>query len=345
MTDTSSVLITGANGEVGHGLIAHLSQDPRLAIVASDIQPLDSSLQKTPLEFIEGDILDPALLEKLFAGRAYRTIFHLASVLSTKGERNPEAAFRVNVEGTFRLLSRATQQAQKQKRTVKFLYPSSIAAYGLPDVATKIAAGKVGEDAWCFPATMYGCNKLACENLGAYFTRHYRRLDENPSPFGIDFRSVRFPGLISALTVPTGGTSDYGPEMLHHAAQGKPYDCFVRRDACLPFMVMPDAIRALLDLEAASRERLSRVVYNVTSFTLSAEEIYRLTLRAFPSASVKFVPDERRQGIVDSWPCDVEDAAARRDWGWRPDYDCQRAFDEYLIPAIRERYRAAHTPA
>jgi nucleoside-diphosphate-sugar epimerase len=345
MTDTGSVLITGANGEVGHGLIDHLSRDPHLAIVATDIQPLDSSLQGTPLEFIAGDILDPAILEKLFAGRNYRTIFHLASLLSTKGERSPEAAFRVNVDGTFQLLSRTMRQAQEQKRTVKFLYPSSIAAYGLPDVATKISAGRVSEDDWCFPATMYGCNKLACENLGAYFSKYYRRLDEHPSPFGIDFRSVRFPGLISALTVPTGGTSDYGPEMLHYAAQGKPYDCFVRRDACLPFMVMPDAIRALLDLEAAPREQLRRVVYNVTSFSLSAEEIYRLTLDAFPSASVRFVPDERRQGIVDSWPCDVEDAAARRDWGWRPGYDCQRAFDQYLIPAIRERYRAPNAPA
>ncbi len=345
MTERSSVLITVANGEVGHGLIAHLGRDPHLTIVATDIQPLDSSLQEVPLEFIAGDILDPALLENLFAGRTYRTIFHLASLLSTKGERNPEAAFRVNVDGTFHLLSRATRQAQEQERTVEFLYPSSIAAYGLPDVATKTSAGRVKEDAWCFPATMYGCNKLACENLGAYFARHYRRLDEHPSPFGIDFRSVRFPGLISALTVPTGGTSDYGPEMLHHVARGKPYDCFVRRDACLPFMVMPDAIRALLDLEAAPRERLSRLVYNVTSFSLSAEEIYRLALRAFPSATVRFIPDERRQGIVDSWPCDVDDAAARRDWGWRPDYDCQRAFDEYLIPAIRERYRTTNAPA
>ncbi len=340
MADTSSVLITGANGEVGHGLIAHLSQDPGLAIVATDIQPLDASLQRTPLEFIVGDILDPAVLDRLFAGPAYRTIFHLASILSTKGERNPEAAFRVNVDGTFHLLSRSAQQAQEQRRTIKFIYPSSIAAYGLPNVATKLAAGRVSEDAWCFPTTMYGCNKLACENLGVYFTRHYRRLDETPTPFGIDFRSVRFPGLISALTVPTGGTSDYGPEMLHQVAQGKPYECFVRRDACLPFMVMPDAIRALLSLEAAPREELSRVVYNVTSFSISAEEIYRLTLRAFPSAKVSFVPDERRQGIVDSWPCDVEDAAARRDWGWRPEYDCDRAFDEYLIPAIRGRYHS-----
>jgi nucleoside-diphosphate-sugar epimerase len=339
MTEKNSVLITGANGEVGHGLIAHLSREAQTSIVATDIQPLDSALQTIPLTFVQGDILDPAVLNKLFAGRAYQTVFHLASILSTKGERSPELAFRVNVDGTFALLTQAVQQAREQERAVKFIYPSSIAAYGLPDVKTKRAAGQVREDAWCFPATMYGCNKLACESLGTYFARHYRRLDEPLSSFGLDFRSVRFPGLISAQTVPTGGTSDYGPEMLHHAAQGLAYDCFVREDACLPFMVMPDAIRALLLLEAAPRERLARLVYNVSSFSLSAGEIYRVTRKAFPAAEVRFLPDLKRQSIVDSWPCDVDDTAARRDWGWRPEFDRRRSFEDYLIPAIRERYR------
>ena len=341
MTQENNVLITGANGEVGHGLIAHLSRDAHLTIVATDIQPLDPTLHAIPLTFVQGDILDPTLLKQLFEGRAYKTIFHLASILSTKGERSPELAFRVNVDGTFALLMRAVQQAREAQRMTKFLYPSSIAAYGLPDADTKREAGRVEEDAWCFPATMYGCNKLACESLGTYFARHYRRLDEPRSSYGLDFRSVRFPGLISAQTVPTGGTSDYGPEMLHHAAQGLSYDCFVREDACLPFMVMPDAIRALLLLEAAPRERLARLVYNVSSFSLSAGEIHRLTLKAFPSAVVRFIPDVNRQGIVDSWPCDVDDTAARRDWGWHPEYDRRRAFDDYLIPAIRERYRAS----
>ncbi len=339
MTEKDSVLITGANGEVGHGLIAHLSREAQVSIVATDIQPLDPALQTIPLTFVQGDILDPSLLKMLFAGHAYQTVFHLASILSTKGERSPELAFRVNVDGTFALLTHAVQQAREQERTVRFIYPSSIAAYGLPDLTTKRAAGQVTEEAWCFPATMYGCNKVACESLGTYFTRHYRRLDEPRSSFGLDFRSVRFPGLISAQTVPTGGTSDYGPEMLHHAAQALAYECFVREDTCLPFMVMPDAIRALLLLEAAPRERLSRLVYNVSSFSLSAGDIYRLTLQAFPAAKVHFVPDVKRQSIVDSWPCDVDDTAARRDWGWRPEYDRRRSFDDYLIPAIRERYR------
>ena len=194
------------------------------------------------------------------------------------------------------------------------------------------------EDEWCFPATMYGVNKLTCEHLGRYYALHYRRLESEAAAPRIDFRALRFPGLISALTVPTGGTSDYGPEMLHHAAQGKAYACFVRRDSQLPFMVMPDAIKALLLLEAAPRENLRQLVYNVTSYSPTAAEILDMIVRAFPSAKITFAPDVPRQGIVDSWPADVDDSAARRDWGWKPEYDFRRSFEEYLIPSVRQRY-------
>jgi threonine 3-dehydrogenase len=138
--------------------------------------------------------------------------------------------------------------------------------------------------------------------------------------------------------VPTGGTSDYGPEMLHHAAQGKPYACFVRSDAQLPFMVMPDAIRAMLLLVEAPSTRLKRQVYNVTSFSPTADEILQAVQRSFPQAAISFSPDAHRQGIVDSWPADVDDSAARDDWGWRPEYDFKRSFEEYLLPAVRQRY-------
>jgi nucleoside-diphosphate-sugar epimerase len=126
--------------------------------------------------------------------------------------------------------------------------------------------------------------------------------------------------------------------MLHHAAQGEPYACFVREDARLPFMAMPDAIKSLLALAAAPRQSLSRLVYNVTSFSLSAAEILDRVRRAFPHARVIFRPDVKRQGIVDSWPADIDDSAARHDWGWKPDYDVDRAFDEYLVPAVVRRY-------
>ena len=157
-------------------------------------------------------------------------------------------------------------------------------------------------------------------------------------PGRVDFRCVRFPGLISAITVPAGGTSDYAPEMIHAAARGEPYACFVRPDTRIPFMAMPDAIDGLLTLAASPRAKLSRTAYNVTAFNPTAKEICEVVQQAFPDARITWRTDNKRQAIVDSWPVDVNDGAARRDWGFAPRYDFRRAFDEYLIPTIRERY-------
>jgi nucleoside-diphosphate-sugar epimerase len=332
------VLITGANGEVGHGLIHRLGGQGGARLVALDLMPIDDSLKPQIDRFIQGDILDEMLLGRLVSEYEIRAIYHLASLLSTRAEFTPEAAHRVNVEGTLKLLRLAVEQSHWQGRPVQFVYPSSIAAYGLPDLATKATAGRVSEDDFGQPTTMYGCNKLYCEHLGRYYARHYRQLAVEADQAAVDFRCLRFPGLISAETLPTGGTSDYGPEMLHHAAQGEPYACFVREDARLPFMAMPDAIEALLGLGAAPRASLSRLVYNVTSFSLSAKDIYERVRRAFPTAEVTFKPDLKRQAIVDSWPADIDDGAARRDWAWQPAYDEERAFEEYLVPAVARRY-------
>jgi nucleoside-diphosphate-sugar epimerase len=212
------VLITGANGEIGHGLCIHLGKREDVQILALDIEELDDELKPYCHRFVQGDILDRMLLGRLVAEYEIRTIYHLASILSTRAEYNPEAAHRVNVEGTLNLLRLAVEQAEWQGRPVKFIYPSSIAAYGLPDLETKNKAGKVKEYEWLTPKTMYGCNKLYCEHLGRYYARHYRQLGAEGESNKIDFRGIRFPGLISAFTTPTGGTSDYGPEMLHHAA-------------------------------------------------------------------------------------------------------------------------------
>ncbi len=332
------VLITGANGEIGHGLISYLGQKGDFSVVALDVQPLDEALKPYCERFIQGDILDGMLLGRMVVEYEIRTIYHLASILSTKAEYNPETAHRINVEGTLNLLRLAVEQSQWQGKPVKFLYPSSIAAYGLPSLEAKNHVGKVKENEWLQPTTMYGCNKLYCEHLGRYYTHHYRQLAADSGRTTIDFRCIRFPGLISAVTIPTGGTSDYGPEMLHHAAQGLPYACFVRPDTRLPFMVMPDAIKALLDLEAAPRQDLSQLVYNVTSFSPSALEFQHIVKKAFPQSQSTFNPHASRQAIVDSWPAEVDDSAARQDWNWQPEYNQDRAFDEYLIPAIRQRY-------
>ncbi len=333
------VLVTGANGEVGHGLISFLGERSEVRIVALDIKELDEVLRPYCARFIQGDILDARLLERLVTEYEIETIYHLASVLSTSAEFKPEAAHRVNVEGTLNLLNLAVEQSNWQKRSIKFLYPSSIAVYGMKDLEIKAAANRVGEHQFNHPITMYGCNKLYCEHLGRYYADHYRQLAAERECCPIDFRSLRFPGLISAVTIPSGGTSDYGPEMLHHAAKGEAYACFVQPTAKLPFMAMPDVVKALIDLEAAPLESLTRQVYNVTSFSLTAQQFLEQVVRAFPDAAVSFESDRKREAIVDSWPADLNDDAARADWGWSPEYDVERAFMEYLIPTIRERYK------
>jgi threonine 3-dehydrogenase len=334
-----TILVTGANGEIGHGLIEHLSEQGGVHIIAMDLVPIDDSVRTRCHRLVTGDILDMQMLETLSTEHNFDTIYHLAALLSTRAERQPTLAHKVNVDGTLNLLEIAVTQSRLQGREIKFIYPSSIAVYGLPDLATKTQAGKVQEDQWLAPRTMYGINKLYTEQLGRYYSRFYRQLDAEPPKGQIDFRGVRFPGLISAYTLPTGGTSDFAPEMLHMAARHKAYECFVREDARIPFMAMPDAITALLHLQQAPREKLSRLVYNVGAFNPSAVETLDIIRSAFPQAQVSFTPDYRRQAIIDSWPADVDDNAARTDWNWVPTFTLERAFSEYLIPAVRKRYK------
>jgi threonine 3-dehydrogenase len=243
------------------------------------------------------------------------------------------------VEGTMQLLMLAAYRSEKYKKSVKFLFPSSIAAYGMSSLDVKHLAACVKEDEYNTPHTMYGCNKLYCEKLGMYYSKYFgqRHLDPNP-PQMLDFRAIRFPGLISAFTLPSGGTSDYGPEMLHAAAQGKPYACFVREDTKISFMAMPDAIKSLLMLLDVPRSNLNHVVYNIAAFAITAGEFRDRAVKAFPGADITFVPNPRRQGIVDSWPEDVDDTLARTEWNWRPDYDADAFFDDYFLPEIRKRY-------
>jgi threonine 3-dehydrogenase len=242
------------------------------------------------------------------------------------------------------LLMLAAYKSEKLQKPVKFLFPSSIAVYGFADQAAKRAGGKVKEDEWNAPHTMYGCNKLYCEKLGVYYSHFYgqRHLDPDP-PTMLDFRAIRFPGLVSAFTLPSGGTSDYGPEMLHSAAAGKAYACFVEAGTRISFMAMPDAIKSLMLLMDAPGKSLTSQVYNIAAFSLTAGEFRQRALAAFPGAQISFEPNPRRQGIVDSWPEDLDDSLARKDWGWKPDYDVDRFFNEYFLPEIRKRYQREST--
>lgn len=329
-------LVTGAAGEVGQALIRHLANNPSREILSLDVKSLSPDL-KGMTRHIEGSILDKSLLDRLISEYEFQEIYHLAALLSTRSEFTPGAAHEVNVGGTLQLLQLAAQESEWQGSSVRFMFPSSIAVFGLPSRETKDSSEPVTEWEWNRPRTMYGCNKLYCEILGVYFSNYYTQLAAGRRTM-LDFRCVRFPGLISAFTLPGGGTSDYGPEMLHAAARGERYQCFVQQDVRIPFMAMADAVKALVDVAAATRDRLQQQIYNVSSFSLSAGEFRDLVLQFFPGAEIVFRPDEKRQSIVDSWPAELDDSAARRDWDWNPTYDLKRTFSEYLWPNVRKRY-------
>ncbi len=363
------ILITGANGEIGHGLVTALSErispkgipfpsrrDPFLGegtpsgsalsgqepsgehLIGLDIEELDPAIKDYLWESVTGNILDQTILDRLNSQYEFSAIYHLAALLSTRAEFSPATAHQVNVDGTLNLLSLAVDQARTQGRAVKFFFPSSIAVYGLAGLKEKNRVGVISEEQYLFPRTMYGCNKLYCEMLGTYYARHYQQLTAEAGTIRVDFRALRFPGLISTMTAPSGGTTDYAPEMLHAAARGIPYDCFVREDTTIPFMTMPDAIRATLKLMDAPRQSLTRLVYNIRAFNPSATRLRERLLADFPKARIDFAVDQARQDMVDSWPSDVDDSAARNDWGWQPQHDFEKALSDYLVPGIRERY-------
>jgi nucleoside-diphosphate-sugar epimerase len=334
-----AILITGASGEVGQALVERLSDTKNgVQLLTMDIQDLPPELAGRSLHF-KDDILNENLWARLVAEYELERIYHLAALLSTRAEFTPNTAHRVNVDGTMQLLKMAAEQSQWRRKPVLFIFPSSIAVYGMPDIETKERYTRVREWEWNYPNTMYGCNKLYCEMLGNYFAKNYRQLSEEDNTM-LDFRSVRYPGLISAFTVPTGGTSDYASEMIHAAAQGKPYECFVREGLTIPFMAMPDAVDALLELGDADRSSLRHAVYNIGAFSVSAAQIRDMVLQAFPNAEISFKPDPKRQAIAESWPAEVDDSAAQRDWNWKAKFNAERTFSDYLIPNITQRYHA-----
>ena len=343
---TPAVFITGAGGEVGHGLISSLSGDGGPDIVATDLRELEVELRKKCVGTYLADVCDQGGLDRILSMYQVKEIYHLAAVLSTRAEFAPEVAHQVNVNGTINILQIAAEQGRMNGEPVKVVFPSSIAVYGFNSLEQKETAGSVSEYEYTKPSTMYGCNKLYCEHLGRYYAHSYRRLatdsvagqDKNRGV--VDFRCVRYPGLISAETIPTGGTSDFIPEMIHAAARGEQYKCFVREDTRIPFMTMPEAIEATLQLASTPRNELTKIVYNIASFSPSAGEVATLVRHYFSGAEIIFEPDERRQAIVDTWPESLDCSAAERDWGFTPTYTLEQAFEDYLIPRITTQYES-----
>ncbi len=305
---TSSVLVTGAGGEIGHGLITRLAGTGR-PIVTIDIAPLEPSLARLVRREFTGSITDSRLLERVLAEFEVDLVFHLAALLSTRSEFTPVTAHDVNVEGTLTLLEFAQHEGESHGRTVTIRL--SLLDCGLwpprprdEDAGRARARGRVEHSdhhVRVQQALLRAPRPLLHAALQATGGR-------GPVAAG-RLSGVRFPGLISALTVPSGGTSDFAPEMIHAAARSEPYACFVRRDTRIPFMAMPDAIEGLLQLAAVARNCLTQTAYNVTAFNPTAEEICDVVSDAFPRASITWEVDEKRQRIVDSWPADVDDSA------------------------------------
>ncbi len=335
------ILITGANGEIGQSLIRFLAEDGATDIIALDLTEPHPDLVPLCKAYYRGNILDRVLISEIEVKHQFEQIFHLAGILSSTGEKNPKLAHEVNVDGSLNIFDVAHKHSNRLGKPVVFTFSSSIAVYGMQPSDDR--ALPAHERQYLTPTTMYGINKLYIEQLGRYYSQFYKN-EDNPSFVRLDFRCLRFPGLISHETLPTGGTTDYGPEMLHSAARGVPYRCFVEEETRLPFMVMSDAIRSLVLLARAEPENLRRRIYNVTAFSVSAGEIKREILKHFPHARIDFDPNPMRQEIVDGWPGIVDDRPAREDWGWSPEYGFTDAFAMVLVPNIRARYAGDRKP-
>ena len=319
------ILITGINGELGNALIKKLHDPQSNNIIGLDIKPPNSDVKSLLHNNYVGDIRDKDLINQIFQENKITSIYHLAAILSTKAESIPFLAHEVNVDGFLNLM----EQIIIKKQPVKFFFPSSIAVYA---INRKIDT-PISENEFCFPNNMYGCNKLYCEKLGEYFSTYTKASNY------LDFRSIRFCGIISAATLPQGGTSDYAPEMIHNAFQNKNYTCFVGPDSCIPFMVMPDAVNAIIQLMGANKTDLTQIIYHIQSFTPTVSDIREKIISIFPAFELNYNINQKQQTLIDSWPSQLNQDAATHDWGWNPKYNFDDAFDNYLIPNIKKKYK------
>ena len=317
------ILITGINGEMGSALVQKLYALKFDNIIGFDLYEPKQEIKRCLYKSYTGDIQDKSMIEKIFKNHNIKTIYHLAAILSTQAESNPIAAHNINVGGFLNIIENIN------KSNVKFFFPSSIAVYLLENKNNQA----ITESEFCNPNNIYGCNKLYCEKLGTYFSRYSNKINN------LDFRSIRFSGIISANTLPQGGTSDYAPEMIHYAIQNKNYTCFVRNDSCIPFMVMPDAINAIVLLMNSNKKSLKKDVYHIQAFSPTVQDIYNKLRLTFPNFKLDYKINPNRQALIDSWPSILNQSNAKNDWNWNPTYDFNEAFEQYLIPKITEFYK------
>lgn len=312
------ILVTGATGQIGSELVPELRRingGENIIVGVHRRPPSDELKESGPHEKI--DVTDKESIEKVVDEYEIDTIYHMAAILSVAGEENPWLAWEVNMNGTYNIL-----EVARERGAVRLFVPSSIAVFG-----PETPRDNTPQETVLKPRTMYGLTKVAGELLCNYYFER----------FGLDVRGVRYPGIISYKTPPGGGTTDYAVEIFYEALRKKRYSCFLREDSTLPMMYMPDCIKSTIDIMDADLSRLvHHTDFNLAAISFSPEELAEEIKKHIPEFSISYEPDSR-QAIADSWPKSIDDSAARREWGWSPDYDLA-SMTEDMLKNLRIRY-------
>ena len=321
--DIKGVLVTGSTGQIGSELTIELrKKHGRDNVVAAGHNREPSlALESGPFEYV--DVTSKEAIEKIVVKYDIDIIYHLAAVLSATGEQNPQLAWQVNMDGLRNVLDIA-----RERSLARVFWPSSIAVFG-PDAPRTNAP----QNAPLNPTTMYGVSKVAGELLCNYYFLKY----------GLDVRCVRYPGLVSSVTPPSGGTTDYAVAIYYDAIKGGSYTCFVREDTTLPMMYMPDALKAALQLMEVDPSNVKRHAgYNLTAMSFSAGELAAEIKKYVKGFKCTYRPDSR-QRIADSWPTSIDDRPARNEWGWRPAYDL-KSMTKDMMEKLTEKLGAQRAP-
>ena len=319
--ETKRILITGAAGQIGSELALALraKHGPGNVLVTDVVRPASPLAGSGPFETL--DITDRGALDGLIRKFRVDTVYHLAALLSATGEKNPQKAWDININGLYNVL-----EAAREHGLARVFSPSSIAVFG-PATPRE----NTPQDTVLDPKTIYGVTKVAGELLCDYYVQRY----------GLDVRGCRYPGIISHQTLPGGGTTDYAVAIFYEAVKHGLYTCFLREDTRLPMMYMPDCLKCTLDLMDADLAGLRHHSnFNVTAMSFTAGELAAEIRKRVPSFVCEYRPDFR-QAIADSWPASIDDSAARRQWGWKPSYDLARMTDDML--AVLGRRQAEGT--
>jgi nucleoside-diphosphate-sugar epimerase len=304
------ILVIGASGQIGVELTMALRKIyGNQHVIASDLREQNPLLEGTG-PYVSLDVMNKEMLHVQVIRQNITQIYLLAAILSATGEKNPSLAWHLNMQGLLNVLDIA-----REEKINKVFWPSSIAVFGPTSPRVNCPQQTIIE-----PTTVYGISKYAGEFWGHYYWQRY----------GVDIRSLRYPGLISYKSEPGGGTTDYAVEIYHEALRNKTYRCFLKDDTYLPMMYMPDAIRATIELMEAPAEKISvRTSYNLSAMSFSPNEMKDSIQQHIPEFTLRCEPDYR-QAIADSWPQSIDDSVARRDWGWKEEYDLAKMTADML---------------